>query len=272
MKTLADAKRVVIKVGTSTLTYETGRINIRRFDGLCKVLSDIKNSGRQIALASSGAVAVGVAKLGLPCRPQDTPSKQAAAAVGQCELMYLYDKLFLEQNHKVAQVLLTRDVLERESRAANARNTFERLFSMGAIPIVNENDTVSTEELEFGDNDTLSAMVAVLTGADGLIILSDIDGLYAQDPRKNPDAPLIPVVREIDEHIESIAGGSGSDRGTGGMSTKIQAAKIALAQSIPMAILNGSNPNLLYDLLEGKPVGTLFVPPEAAPCQGKNDL
>ena len=176
MNTLSRAKRIVIKIGTSTLTYETGRINIRRFEGLCKVLSDIKNSGREVVLVSSGAVGVGVAKLGLPCRPKDTPSKQAAAAVGQCELMYLYDKLFLEKSHKVAQVLLTRDVIEVENRAQNARNTFERLFSMGAIPIVNENDTVSTEELEFGDNDTLSAMVAVLTGADGLIILSDIDG------------------------------------------------------------------------------------------------
>ena len=166
MNTLSRAKRIVIKIGTSTLTYETGRINIRRFEGLCKVLSDIKNSGREVVLVSSGAVGVGVAKLGLPCRPKDTPSKQAAAAVGQCELMYLYDKLFLEKSHKVAQVLLTRDVVEVENRAQNARNTFERLFSMGAIPIVNENDTVSIEELEFGDNDTLSAMVAVLTGAD----------------------------------------------------------------------------------------------------------
>lgn len=270
MKTLADAKRVVMKIGTSTLTYETGRINIRRFEKLCKTLSDIKNSGREIVLVSSGAVAVGVAKLGLPSRPQDTPSKQAAAAVGQCELMYLYDKLFLEQSHKVAQVLLTRDVLERENRAANARNTFERLFDMGAIPIVNENDTVSTEELEFGDNDTLSAMVAVLTGAEGLILLSDIDGLYAQDPRKNPDAPLIPLVTEIDQRIESIAGGSGSDRGTGGMSTKIQAAKIALAHGVPMAIVNGADPGLLYDLLEGKPAGTLFLPGQPQPPKQKS--
>ncbi|WP_253292620.1 glutamate 5-kinase [Intestinimonas sp. MSJ-38] len=260
MNTLSRAKRIVIKIGTSTLTYETGRINIRRFEGLCKVLSDIKNSGREVVLVSSGAVGVGVAKLGLPCRPKDTPSKQAAAAVGQCELMYLYDKLFLEKSHKVAQVLLTRDVVEVENRAQNARNTFERLFSMGAIPIVNENDTVSIEELEFGDNDTLSAMVAVLTGADGLIILSDIDGLYAEDPRKNPKAPLIPVIHQIDSHIESIAGGSGSGLGTGGMSTKIQAAKIATSHGIPMAIINGSDPNLLYDLLDGIPVGSLFLP------------
>jgi glutamate 5-kinase len=270
LKTLADAKRVVIKIGTSTLTYETGRINIRRFEKLCKTLSDIKNSGREIVLVSSGAVAVGVAKMGLPCRPQDIPSKQAAAAVGQCELMYLYDKLFLEQNHKVAQVLLTRDVLESENRAVNARNTFERLFSMGAIPIVNENDTVSIEELEFGDNDTLSAMVTALTEADGLILLSDIDGLYAQDPRKNPEAQLIPLVTKIDKRIESIAGGSGSNRGTGGMATKIQAAKIALVCGAPMAIINGADPDLLYDLFEGKPVGTLFLPEEAQSLKPKS--
>ena len=259
MNPFAKAKRIVIKIGTSTLTHDTGRINIRRFEGLCKVISDIKNSGRQVILVSSGAVGVGVAKLGLPCRPTDTPGKQAAAAVGQCELMYLYDKLFLEYNHKVGQVLLTRDVFEDTARARNAENTFEQLLGMGAIPIVNENDTVATEELEFGDNDTLSAMVAVLTKADGLIILSDIDGLYAQDPNKVPDAPLIPLVKVINAHIESIAGGSGTSRGTGGMSTKIQAAKIATHKGVAMDILNGANPHLLYDLLEGKPTGTLFL-------------
>ena len=260
MDSFSKAKRIVIKIGTSTLTYDTGRINIRRFEGLCKVLSDIKNSGREVILVSSGAVGVGVAKLGLPCRPKDTPSKQAAAAVGQCELMYLYDKLFLEKSHKVAQVLLTRDVFDREDRALNARNTFERLMDMGAIPIVNENDTVAIEELEFGDNDTLSAMVACLVGADGSIILSDVDGLYAEDPNHNPHAKRIPVVDVIDEHIESIAGGSGTARGTGGMSTKIQAAKLCTAQGIPMVILNGADPNLLYDVLDGIPTGTLFTP------------
>lgn len=259
MNGFAKAKRIVIKIGTSTLTYETGRINIRRFESLCKVLSDIKNSGRQVVLVSSGAVGVGVAKLGLPCRPTDIPGKQAAAAVGQCELMYLYDKLFLEKSHKVAQVLLTRDVFEREDRALNAHNTFEQLFAMGAIPIVNENDTVAIEELVFGDNDTLSAMVAGLTQADGLIILSDINGLYDGDPNKNPSARLIPLVEQIDGYIEGIAGGSGSGLGTGGMSTKIQAAKIATSQGIPMAIINGADPNLLYDLLDGIPTGTLFT-------------
>lgn len=260
MSAVADAKRLVVKVGTSTLTYENGRLNLRRIESLVKVLSDLKNAGREIVLVTSGAIGVGAGHLGLKERPRDIGGKQAAAAVGQCELMYIYDKRFGEYGHITAQVLLTRDVVEVENRAQNARNTFERLFSMGAIPIVNENDTVSIEELEFGDNDTLSAMVAVLTGADGLIILSDIDGLYAEDPRKNPKAPLIPVIRQIDSHIESIAGGSGSGLGTGGMSTKIQAAKIATSHGIPMAIINGSDPNLLYDLLDGIPVGSLFLP------------
>lgn len=258
MSALKSAKRIVIKIGTSTLTYDTGRINIRRFEILCKVLADIKNSGREVILVSSGAVGVGVAKLGLPCRPSDTPSKQAAAAVGQCELMYLYDKLFVEKNHKVGQVLLTRDVFENSLRLKNAQNTFERLIEMGAIPIVNENDTVSTEELEFGDNDTLSAMVAAITNADALIILSDIDGLFEEDPRKNPDARLISRVCTIDSHIEEIAGGAGTANGTGGMSTKIAAAKIAMESSITMAIINGESPALLYDLLDGLPVGTIF--------------
>lgn len=259
MDQISEAKRIVIKIGTSTLAYATGRINIRRFELLCKVLSDLKNSGREIILVSSGAVGVGVAKLNLPERPKDVPGKQAAAAVGQCELMYLYDKLFLEKNHKVAQVLLTRDGLEEPRRRQNTKNTFDCLLHLGAIPIVNENDTVSTEELEFGDNDTLSAMVAALTEADALVILSDIDGLYDSDPNKNPDAKLIPVVDHIDAHIEAIAGGSVSGLGTGGMSTKIQAAKIAKAAGVTMAIINGSDPNLLYDLIDGKPTGTVFT-------------
>jgi len=262
--------RIVVKVGTSTLAHATGRLNIRHVEELVKVLSDLKNAGHEMILVSSGAIGMGGGKLNLPGRPADMPTKQAAAAVGQCELMYLYDKLFLEQNHKVAQVLLTRDVLESENRAVNARNTFERLFSMGAIPIVNENDTVSIEELEFGDNDKLSAMVTALTEADGLILLSDIDGLYAQDPRKNPEAQLIPLVTKIDKRIESIAGGSGSNRGTGGMATKIQAAKIALVCGAPMAIINGADPDLLYDLFEGKPVGTLFLPEEAQSLKPKS--
>ena len=253
-------KRIVVKVGTSTLTYENGSQNLRSIEHLVRVISDLKNASIQVVLVSSGAIGVGVQRLGLSERPKTTPGKQAAAAVGQCELMYLYDKLFLEKSHKVAQVLLTRDVFDREDRALNARNTFERLMDMGAIPIVNENDTVAIEELEFGDNDTLSAMVACLVGADGLIILSDVDGLYAEDPNHNPHAKRIPVVDVIDEHIESIAGGSGTARGTGGMSTKIQAAKLCTAQGIPMVILNGADPNLLYDVLDGIPTGTLFTP------------
>lgn len=260
MKDIREARRVVIKIGTSTLTHETGRINIRRFEHLCKVLCDLCNSGRELVLVSSGAVGVGVAKLGLHRRPKDTPGKQAAAAVGQCELMYLYDEQFQERNHTVAQVLLTRDGFEVPQRRQNMKNTFNRLLELGAVPIVNENDTVATEELEFGDNDNLSAQVAVLTEADLLVILSDIGGLFDSDPRKNPEAKLIPVVETIDERIEALAGGSASDLGTGGMTTKIQAARTATGHGIAMAILNGAEPELLYDLLEGKGPGTLFLP------------
>lgn len=251
--------RIVVKVGTSTLAHPGGLLNIRHTEDLVRVWSDIQNAGHQLIVVSSAATGLGAGKLQIE-KPGDLVTKQAAAAVGQCELMYLYDKLFLEKSHKVAQVLLTRDVFDREDRALNARNTFERLMDMGAIPIVNENDTVAIEELEFGDNDTLSAMVACLVGADGLIILSDVDGLYAEDPNHNPHAKRIPVVDVIDEHIESIAGGSGTARGTGGMSTKIQAAKLCTAQGIPMVILNGADPNLLYDVLDGIPTGTLFTP------------
>lgn len=260
MKNIRDARRVVIKIGTSTLTHDTGRIHIRRFEQLCKVLCDIRNSGRELILVSSGAVGVGVGKLGLRRRPTDMPGKQAAAAVGQCELMYLYDEQFQERNHTVAQVLLTRDGFEVPERRQNMKNTFNRLLELGAVPIVNENDTVATEELEFGDNDNLSAQVAVLAEADLLVILSDIDGLFDGDPRRDPSAKLIPVVRTIDAHIEAIAGGSASDLGTGGMSTKIQAAKLATGHGIAMAILNGSKPALLYDLLDGLQTGTLFLP------------
>lgn len=260
MQDISKAKRIVIKIGTSTLTYDTGKINIRRFELLCKVLSDIKNSGRDLIIVSSGAVSVGVAKLGLSERPKDVPGKQAAAAVGQCELMYLYDKMFLEKNHKVAQILLTRDGFENEHWLQNARNTFEKLLSLGAIPIVNENDSVATDELEVGDNDTLSAMVSVMTNADALIMLSDIDGLYDGDPNKNPSAKLIPIINDIDDQIESIAGESSSCRGTGGMITKILAARLATDHGIATAIINGTDPNVLYDLLDGKKVGSLFVP------------
>lgn len=263
MCSIKDAKRIVIKVGTSTIAHETGRMNLRKIERLVKVLADIKNSGREVVLVSSGAIGVGVGKLGLKHKPSDIPTKQAAAAVGQCELMYTYDKLFGEYSHTVAQVLLTRDVIDDDLRRHNVENTFCRLLDMGCIPVVNENDTVATDEIEcggnFGDNDTLSAVVADVCSADALILLSDIDGLYTGDPRTDKDASLIERVTEITEEICSLAGGAGSEMGTGGMITKLHAAEIALKKGITMAIINGATPETLYDLLEGRAVGTLFM-------------
>ena len=261
MSLFKNKKRAVIKVGTSTLTYETGLVNIRRMESLVKVLSDLANSGMQIILVTSGAIGVGAGKLGLTERPNDTPGKQAAAAVGQSELMHLYDTQFAIYNHTAAQVLLTKDVVDEEYRRRNVTNTLSRLLELRAIPIINENDTVATDELEgenFGDNDTLSAIVAKLVEADALIILSDIDGLYDGNPRTNRAAKLIPLVEKIDRHIEAIAGSSGSSRGTGGMITKIQAARIAEAAGIDMAIINGEHPEALYDIFDGKEIGTYF--------------
>ncbi|WRS26500.1 glutamate 5-kinase [Oscillospiraceae bacterium MB08-C2-2] len=254
-----NAKKIVIKVGSSTLTHDTGLVNIRRMESLVKVLADLANSGREIILVTSGAQAVGVGKLGLPGKPKDTPSRQAVAAVGQCELMYLYDNLFSEYNRTVAQVLLTKDIINDEHPKQNVTNTFDRLLAMKVIPIVNENDTVSYEEIEIGDNDTLSAIVAQIIGADLLIILSDIEGLYSDNPRVNPEAKLVPVVERIDDSIRSMACGVGSNRGTGGMITKIHAAEIATQNGVDMAIVCGENPKILYDLLEGKPHGTHFM-------------
>ncbi|MEG1869534.1 MAG: glutamate 5-kinase [Oscillospiraceae bacterium] len=259
MDRFKNKKRLVIKVGTSTLTHDAGLINIRRVEKLVKVIADLKNSGKEIVLVSSGAIGVGVGKLGLKEKPKDTPSKQACAAIGQCELMYLYDKLFAEYNHTVAQVLMTRDCIESEKRKQNASNTFDRLLEMGVIPVVNENDTVAVEEIEFGDNDSLSAIVAVLTSADGLIILSDIDGLYTANPKKNKNATLIPIVEKVDDHIKSMASGAGSKRGTGGMITKICAAEHATSNGIDMWIINGDNPENLYSLQDGEDIGTLFM-------------
>lgn len=258
MNCFEQAGRVVIKVGTSTLTHPSGHINIRRLENLVKVLSDLKNSGKDVILVSSGAIGVGVGKLGLKARPADTPGKQAAAAVGQCELMYLYDKLFSEYNHTVAQVLLTRDIVELPQRKTHVVNTFNRLLEYGAIPIVNENDTVAVEEIEFGDNDTLSALVAQLVQADVLVLLSDIDGLYTANPRTEPDAKLITKVPSI-EQVESAAEGAGSSLGTGGMITKINAAKIAVDSGIDMAIMNGNHPENLYRLFDGEEIGTHFI-------------
>ena len=250
--------RIVIKLGTSTLTHATGRLNIRRVEQLAKVISDIKNAGHQVILVSSGAIGMGVGKLGLRCRPSDIPTKQAAAAVGQCELMYIYDKLFGDFHHTVAQLLITGDDVKNEKRHQNFSNTLGRLLELGALPILNENDTVATEELVIGDNDTLAAIVAESVRADLLILLSDIDGLYTADPHKDPDAQLITHVRELDEGIYALAGVSASAQGTGGMVTKLQAAKICMACGCAMVIANGRNPGDLYDILDGKPVGTLF--------------
>ncbi len=254
--------RIVIKVGTSTLTHATGRLNIRRTEELVKVLSDIKNSGKELILVSSGAIAVGAGKLSMYSRPADLPGKQACAAVGQCELMHIYDQLFARYNHIVAQVLLTRDAVEDAGRRMHAENTFERLLSLGIIPIVNENDTVSVDEINFGDNDALSATVAQLVHADQLVILSDIEGLYDMDPKEHPEARLISRVERITPEILRLAGGKGSEFGTGGMITKLHAAQTAFASGFTMRILSGSDPNILYDCMEGKPVGTLFAPKE----------
>ena len=258
MNKVEQIRRIVVKIGSSTLTHESGMLNIRRVEQLVKVLADIKNSGRELVMVSSGAGAVGFGKLGMKEKPRDMPSKQAVAAVGQCELMYTYDKMFSEFNHTTAQILLTRDVVDNADRKRNVQNTFRRLLEMGAIPIVNENDTVSTEEIEFGDNDALSAMVAVMTEADLLIVLSDIDGLYDSNPKTNPDAKLIEYVEEITDEIVLAAAGAGSNRGTGGMITKLHAAQYAGEHGIDMVILNGANPNNLYDFLDGKKVGTYF--------------
>ncbi len=255
---LKDHKRIVVKVGTTTLTHSTGRLNLKRMEKLARVLSDLRNEGREVILVSSGAIAVGTERLGLMERPRDIQGKQAAAAVGQGVLMQIYQNLFLQYNQQVAQILLTKDVVENELRKHNAQNTFFTLLGMGVIPIVNENDTVATEEIEFSDNDTLSAMVARLVQADLLILLSDIDGLYSEDPKKNKQAKIISIVDEVTEEIERIGGGPGSALGTGGMATKIAAAKIACASGVDMIIASGEQPTIVQELLEGSQAGTLF--------------
>ncbi|MEA5058575.1 MAG: glutamate 5-kinase [Clostridia bacterium] len=251
--------RIVIKVGTSTLAFRTGRMNIRHVEQLVKVLSDLKNAGHQVILVSSGAIGMGVGKLMLPGRPEDVPTKQAAAAVGQCELMYTYDKLFAEYNHTVAQILLTADDVRDANRRGHFENTLFRLLELGALPIINENDTVATEELGIGDNDTLGAIVAVAARADLLVLLTDIDGLYTSDPHTDPEAKRIRRVEEITPAILALGGGKGSALGTGGMATKLTAAQKATQAGVDMIIANGEDPSLLYDIVEGKPVGTYFV-------------
>ena len=252
--------RITVKVGTSTLAHATGRLNIQRMEALCKVLSDLKNAGNEIILVSSGAIGMGVGKLNLPGRPKDMPTKQAAAAVGQCELMYTYDKLFNEYNHTVAQVLLTGEDVHSEQRSRNMRNTIFRLLELGALPVINENDTVATDEItSIGDNDTLAAIVCRCIHADLLVLLSDIDGLYTANPHTHPEARLLPLVERITPEILALADGVGSSLGTGGMSTKLRAAQLVTELGADMVIANGSHPELLYDIAEGRPVGTRFA-------------
>ena len=243
--------RIVVKVGTSTLAHATGKLNIKRTGELCRVLSDLKNAGHEVLLVSSGAIGMGVGKLALSEKPTDIPTKQAAAAVGQCELMYTYDRLFTEYGHTVAQILLTGSDFSAPDRHENFNNTIKRLLELGALPIINENDTIATEEIKVGDNDTLSALVAVSAGADILVLLSDIDGLFTADPRKDKSARLIREVREINDEILSRAGDAGSLFGTGGMATKLKAAKIATGGGCDMVIANGRDPEILYAILGG---------------------
>lgn len=251
--------RLVIKVGTSTLTYPSGRLNIRRVDRLCMVLSDLLNGGHEVVLVSSGAIGMGVGKLNLDGRPSDMPTKQAAAAVGQCELMYTYDKLFGGYGQTVAQILITGEDVESERRRRHFTDTVFRLLELKVIPVINENDTVSTDEISVGDNDTLAAIVAVNVKADLLVLLSDIDGLYTGDPKKDDTAKLISYIDKIDDEIISLAGGAGSKLGTGGMATKISAAKLCTDSGIDMVIANGSAPDVIYKIIGGESVGTRFA-------------
>ncbi len=259
---MAKYDRIVIKVGTSTLTHDTGRTNLKRMGELVTVIADLVNSGCQVALVTSGAIGVGVGKLGLAARPSDTPGRQAAATVGQCELMFMYDKLFSEYGHTVGQMLITREDVDHPHRRENLINAFDKLFDYKAIPIINENDAVAVEEIVYGDNDSLSAIVARLISADMLIMLTDTDGLFSGDPAKDASARLISVVEHITPEIEALAGGAGSSRGTGGMATKLHAAQLATQAGIPAVIMNGAKSASIYELLSGKPVGTLFKPQE----------
>lgn len=251
--------KIVVKVGTSTLAHACGRLNIRHVEELVKVLSDLKNGGHQVILVSSGAIGMGAGKLNLPGRPEDMPTKQAAAAVGQCELMYTYDRLFSQYNHTVAQILLTGEDIDHADRRTNFENTIGRLLELGALPVINENDTVATAEIKVGDNDTLGAVVASCVGADLLVLLSDIDGLYTADPHRDSSAALIPVVEAITPEVEALAGGAGSGLGTGGMATKLKAARMVTDAGCDMVIANGARAEVLYDIAEGKPAGTRFL-------------
>ena len=259
MSVIRNCKRIVVKIGTSTLTYPNGSLNLRRIEALVRTLSDFKNAGHEVVMVSSGAVGAGYARLGLESYPDTLAKKQACAAVGQSQLMKIYENFFAEYGHTVAQILMTKDVIDNPHRLELVRNTFHTLIDMKCIPIVNENDSVSSEEMQFGGNDTLSAYVGIASDADLIINLSDINGLYDKDPRKNPDAKLIDRVEEINDEIRSYAGGAGTNRGTGGMIAKIKAASIATNMGIPMLIINGEDPFILYEILDGKHVGTYFA-------------
>lgn len=251
-------KRIVVKVGTSTLTHANGSMNLRLIEKLVRCLADIRNTGVQVVLVSSGAVSCGLSKLHFDRATLTTRQKRAAAAVGQCDLMAIYSREFAAYGHTVAQILLTRAVVDNQSRHEKSKNTIETLLEAGVIPIVNENDTVSDEQIRFGSNDTLAAIVALLVDADLLINLSDVNGLYTADPRQNADAQLLECVRGITPELEAIAGGAGSDRGTGGMIAKLQSARMVTEQGIPMIICNGEDPAMLYAILDGHFIGTFF--------------
>ncbi len=262
---LKDKRRIIIKVGSSSLMHqETGELDLVKVEKLIRILSDLKNQGKDVILVSSGAISVGCKALGLNKRPEILSMIQACAALGQGELMMLYQKLFMEYNHKAAQVLLTFDVITSSERRKNAENTLKQLLDLDIIPVVNENDTVATEEIEFGDNDTLSAIVATLVNADLLILLTDIDGFYTDDPRKNPKAKRLSVVEKIDDSLLDMAKGTVTRYGTGGMYTKIAAARIATHIGADMAIVDSSNLEIVCRLLNGEDVGTLFTADETA--------
>jgi glutamate 5-kinase len=255
---MKDKRRIVFKIGTSTLTHPNGLLNLQRIEKLATVLTDLRNRGKEVLLVTSGAIGVGASKIGLERRPENLAEKQALAAIGQAQLMKIYQRFFNTYNQVVAQILITKDNVTVPDRRENAQNTLNELLRMGIIPIINENDTVATDEIEFGDNDSLSAYVAELISADLLVLLTDIDGLYTADPRKDADAVLIPLVTDISEEIESIATGAGSRFGTGGMSTKITAAKICMEAHIDTLIINGDDPYSIYKIVDGEAIGTLF--------------
>ena len=256
---LKDKKRIVVKVGSSSLTHtETGSIDLIKMEKLVRELTDLHNRGKEVILVSSGAIAVGRKTIGMKERPSQLSVKQACASIGQARLMMMYQKFFMEYNQIASQVLMTKNTLVNGENRINARNTFDTLLHMGAIPIVNENDTISTYEIQFGDNDTLSAVVAALVQADLLILLSDIDGLFTDDPNKNPDAKFIDYVDHVDQHFEKMGKGSASDVGTGGMSTKLKAAKLATSAGADMVIANGADMGVIHRIVDGEAVGTLF--------------